>query len=354
MSLELAFRHSYDAGFELDIAFRSDALVTALFGPSGSGKTTTLGVISGLLRPRQGRVTLAGRTLLDTSSGCYVPMRQRGIGMVFQEHRLFPHLSIEQNLLFGQRRPAQRIKLPDVVSALELDGLLARRPHQLSGGQRRRVALGRALLCEPQLLIMDEPLGALDESLKGRVLEYLERTVARWNVTTLFVTHSQAEVHRLAQWVVVLDRGRVVAQGPPAEALGSKAALGLRRERTGPVNVLRVTDVRQDGESCLGRLGQQIVHLPPIDRVLPREVLVQCLPSDIVLSDHDVSGISARNHLRGVVRQLTPISHVVFVAVDVGQLLWCEVTPDAVRELGLEAGREVVCLVKTHSLEIVE
>lgn len=354
MTLDVAFRHAYPGGFALDIDFRSEALVTALFGASGSGKTTTLAVISGAMQPQTGRVQLNGRTLLDIQAGRSLPMRARGIGMVFQEHRLFPHLTTQQNLLFGHRRGGRRIRLDDVVEALQLEGLLARFPHQLSGGQRRRVALGRALLCEGELLVLDEPLGALDESLKGRVLGYLERIVTRWQVTTLFVTHSQAEVRRLAHWVVVLDEGRVVAQGVPEEALGSKAALGLRAARSGPVNVLRVADVQRAGEHYVGRLGEQLVHLPPDDRALPPEVTVQCVPSDVVLSARDVAGVSARNHLRGIVRRVTQVSHVVFVAVDVGQTLWCEVTPEAVRELGLEPGREVVCLVKTHSLEVVE
>lgn len=353
MSLHVSYRHHFGRGTGLEVAFRSDALVTALFGPSGSGKTTTLSVINGSLPPDGGRVELAGRVLLDTQRRVSIAMRHRRIGMVFQEHRLFPHLTVEKNLRFGERSGRHRIELPGVVEALELEEMLTRLPHELSGGQRRRVALGRALLSDPELLVMDEPLGALDESLKHRVLGYLEKTVARWQVTTLFVTHSQAEVRRLAQWVVMLDQGRVVAEGPPDEVLGRKEALALRDESAGPVNVLHIEHVERSNGFHLGRLGEQFLHLPPSSEAVEAPLVVQCLPRDIILSSHDVSGVSARNHLRGVVREVVAVSQVVFVAVDVGQLLWCEVTPEAVRELELQPGRAVVCLIKTHSLSIV-
>jgi molybdate transport system ATP-binding protein len=207
----------YPSGFLLDAAFTAHATVTALFGPSGSGKTTILSVIAGLRRPDRGRVLLGKRVLFDSDARVDVPPQKRGIGYVFQEHLLFPHLNVRRNLLYGWRRKpvaARSIPVERVVKILDLDDLLDRMPHTLSGGQRQRVALGRALLCGPELLLLDEPLASVDDELKERVFDYLERVLHEWRLPTLLVTHDLEDVKKLAQWVVRMERGRVTGQGP--------------------------------------------------------------------------------------------------------------------------------------------
>jgi len=221
----LAFHcsHRFAGGFSLAAAFETSAQVTALFGPSGSGKTSVLYMIAGLLRPQTGRIELGDETWLDTRRGIHWKAERRCVGFVFQDHLLFPHLTVERNLMYGHRRrqspSAARIEPRRVVEVLELGELLARYPRNLSGGEKQRVALGRSLLSGPELLLMDEPLAALDEALKDRILTYLERVVAEWRLPTIYVSHSAWEVRRLAEHVIALDQGRVMQVGSPQEVL---------------------------------------------------------------------------------------------------------------------------------------
>ncbi len=352
--LECRCRLAYPGGFTVDAAFRSDHAVTALFGPSGSGKTSILEAVAGLRRPAEGAIRLGDRDLFDSERSVDLPPERRRVGAVFQDILLFPHLTVEGNLRYGLRR-RRRDGAGDfrrVTDVLELGPLLARRPRTLSGGERQRVALGRALLSAPDLLLLDEPMAALDESLKGRILAYVERAVAEWRIPLLFVSHSPADVRRLAEWVVVLDQGRVVGAGPPEEALGEPAALGWHGA-AGPMNLLRIEEVRTDEGHLVGRIGRQFLRLPPAPEPLPSPLFVRFPPSAVLLSRHDVADVSARNHLQGVVRQVVALPEGVFVAVDLGPILWAVVTPEAARDLELEPGTPVMCLIKTFSLELV-
>ena len=235
--LSLHCRHRHASGFELDVAFETNAQVTSLFGPSGSGKTSVLMLIAGLYRPSAGRIRLGERLLVDRDAGVFLAPERRRVGLVFQDHYLFPHLTVEGNLRYGlrRRRRAERlVEFDPVVEVLELRDLLARLPRTLSGGQRQRVALGRALLASPELLLLDEPLAALDESLKLRILDYLERIVEQWRIPLVYVSHGVAEVERLAQHVVVLDQGTVTSQGPPSQVLAGSSR-HLPRESPSPL-----------------------------------------------------------------------------------------------------------------------
>ncbi len=220
--LKFHCRHRYASGVALEIAFETDARVTSLFGPSGSGKTSVLMMIAGLVRPDFGRIELGQRVLVDTEAGRSLPAERRRVGLVFQDHQLFPHLTAEGNLRYGlRRRPpsAQPINFSHVVDVLELGDLLRRYPRYLSGGQRQRVALGRSLLAAPELLLLDEPLAALDNALKQRVLKYLEWIVEEWRIPVIYVSHVVDEVRRLAKHVVVLHSGRVIVEGAPEGVL---------------------------------------------------------------------------------------------------------------------------------------
>lgn len=202
--------------FNLAISFTSDGLVTGLFGNSGAGKTSIVNMIAGLTKPDRGRISLDGDVLDDSASGLHVPPHRRRIGYVFQDARLFPHLSVQQNLDYGRRMnrlghdaPAEK----HTIDLLDIGHLLDRRPAQLSGGERQRVALGRALLAKPRLMLLDEPLGSLDEERKAEILPYFIRLRDDASVPMVFVSHDAGEMRRLATNVVILKRGKVVASG---------------------------------------------------------------------------------------------------------------------------------------------
>ena len=212
MSLAVAVRHR-QGDFTLDVAFEADASVVALFGPSGSGKSTLLHIMAGLVRPAAGQVVVEGRTLVDSRAGVFVPPHRRRIGCVFQDGRLLPHLSVRQNLLYGRWFTPKMERwgsLDEVVALLGIAPLLTRRPHTLSGGEKQRIAIGRALLASPRLLLMDEPLASLDEARKEETLPYIERLRDELAIPIVYVSHALSEVERLADCIIRLQGGRVV------------------------------------------------------------------------------------------------------------------------------------------------
>lgn len=224
MGLSFRARHTFESGFVLDAAFAIDDGVTALSGPSGNGKSTVLAILAGTLAPHDAHVVLEGRTLVDTKRGVFLPPEARGVGFVFQDHLLFPHMDVETNLRYGLRRkPLRPIAFRRVAELLEIAELLPRMPSTLSGGQRQRVALGRALLRGPSLLLLDEPLTGLDAGLKQRIFGDLERIFTEWKIPTLLVSHDASDVGRLASRVIALSAGRVV--GVPARATLHDATL---------------------------------------------------------------------------------------------------------------------------------
>ena len=224
MTIELSFSASlHRNGFNFDCSFDSAALVTGVFGASGSGKTTIVDAIAGLLTPNAGRICVAGRELFNSDTGVNLPAEFRGIGYVFQEPRLFPHLTVRSNLLFSQhavapqRRRTANGELQNVAELLGLTRLLERRPSSLSGGERQRVAIGRALLSNPQILLMDEPLASLDQNRKSEILPFLERLAREAEIPIIYVSHDLSEIERLASALVVIDEGRVQWTGPVAD-----------------------------------------------------------------------------------------------------------------------------------------
>jgi molybdate transport system ATP-binding protein len=220
MSLQVDCQHRYASGFELKAAFTAGAGVTALFGPSGSGKTTTLSLIAGILRPFAGHIELSGRVFFDQRRGIWLRPEARQVAVVFQDHLLFPHLSVKQNLFFGRRRSSTRvISFDRVVQILEIGNFLDRMPHTLSGGQKQRVALGRAILRGPSLLLLDEPLAALDANLREQILTYLDQVIKEWHIPTILVSHEQTDVRRLADQVIILREGNVITCGTTEQTL---------------------------------------------------------------------------------------------------------------------------------------
>ncbi len=219
MGIEIAIRHGLGE-LEIDVAFKSDAGVVALFGPSGAGKTSIANIIAGLMRPQQARIVVDGEILCDTERGIFLAPSQRRIGLVFQDTRLFPHLTVAQNLNYGgwfNRGSEGGIDRDHLVELLGLQGLLKRRPTELSGGEKQRVAIGRAVLSRPRLLIMDEPLASLDGARKEEILSYIEKLRDALKLQVIYVSHSRNEIARLAGDVAVLSDGKLEGFGPPAK-----------------------------------------------------------------------------------------------------------------------------------------
>ena len=306
MTLSVSLSHAF-AGFRLEAAFDAPPGVTALFGRSGSGKTTVVNAVAGLLRPDRGRVAVEGQVLMDTQAGTFLPPHRRRIGYVFQDARLFPHLTVRQNLGYGRWLAGIRdgAEFGRIVDMLGIGPLLPRRPGALSGGERQRVALGRAILSAPRILLMDEPLAALDEARKAEILPYLERLRDEVGLPILYVSHSLAEVARLATTVVLLEAGRVTAAGPVAEVLsdpGTAAALGLREAGA----VLQARIEAQEEEDGLTRLitGAGPVWLPRIEGAPGRNLRLRILAQDVMLALSPPQGVSALNHLPAVVEEV--------------------------------------------------
>lgn len=354
--LELNIRHRFgSAGFALDLQFQSDALITSLFGRSGSGKSTTLAMIAGLLSPQQGTIRFQGRTLFDSETSVDLPPEQREIGFVFQDHLLFPHLSVRKNLLYGRRRrtSANRdITFEKVAEVLELEPFLDQKPNTLSGGQQQRVALGRALLRNPSLLLMDEPLTGLDDALKSRILSYVERAVHEWSIPTVYVSHSLFEVQRLAHHVIAFENGRVLDQGPPSEILRHAPVL-QSEDADRLVNLLRVRQVTRDQNGDWhGQVGDHVLSLPSLVRPA-EEILVSFPAAAVGVSKAATEPTSVRNRLHGRVDHLVSLRDRILVQIDIGQPLWAEITHEAQRDIQLRCGESVTCLVKALAIRQV-
>ncbi len=358
MSLLVQLRHDYP-GAALDVAFQVQTPgLTALFGPSGAGKSSVMAAVAGLLRPLDCRIELDGLVLTDTRTRVWMPIEQRRVGLVFQDARLFPHMSVEANLRYGLRRnPAGRIAFGDMVELLGLDRLLDRRPHTLSGGERQRVAIGRALLSQPRLLLMDEPLASLDGPRKAEILPYLGRIRTALGVPILYVTHAMEEVVRLADTVVLIEAGRVTACGGLADMTARSDLPLARRDDAAAVLAARV--VSHDPARRLSRIeAGGAPWLVPLLRAPPGTAIRVRIPArEVILAREAPAAISVHNIIAGRVRGITedPARHaaLVEIALPEGAFL-ARVTPDAVARLGLSAGVPVLALVKSVAIEIVE
>ena len=353
MALSVRLSHAF-SGFALEAAFEAPPGITVLFGRSGSGKTTIVNAVAGLLRPEAGRIAVDGMVLLDTAAGVFVPPHRRRIGTIFQEGRLFPHLSVRGNLRYGARfaaRDAPREDMGRVVELLGLGPLLERRPAGLSGGEKQRVAIGRALLSAPELILADEPLAALDEARKSEILPYFERLRDEVAVPILYVSHSASEVARLATTVVALEAGRVVRDGPAAEVLGDPSVTPAGAREAGAVVSARIAAHHDDGLTELDA-GEVPLFLPRLGRPAGAPVRVRIAAHDVILSLHRPEGISALNVLPGTVRDLRPgTGPGVLVALDTpaGRVL-ARVTRRSVEAMGLTVGAHLHAIVKTVSV----
>ncbi len=357
LSLAIRLRHRFP-GMRIDIAFEAPAAgVTVLFGPSGAGKSTIIAVVAGLLRPDACRVEADGEVLADTDRGVWLAPERRRIGLVFQDARLFPHMSVATNLRFGLRRAAPGpIRFDEVVELLGIGGLLARRPHTLSGGERQRVAIGRALLAQPRLLLMDEPLAGLDDARKAEILPYLARLKTALRLPILYVTHALDEVNRLADSMLLIEAGQVVGRGTVSE-IAARTDLPLaQREDAGALLLCRV--VAHDAGRVLTRLegGGATFWVPLLDAPLQAERRIRIPAREVILAGRAPDSISVHNIVPGTVRRIAAEgarrSVLVEIALPSGALLG-RVTPDAITRLALAPGAPVLALIKSTSIEVL-
>jgi molybdate transport system ATP-binding protein len=280
--------------------------VTALFGPSGAGKTSVVHAIAGLVRPHEGRIVIDGRVLFDARAGIDLPAEERRVGLVFQDARLFPHMSVEDNLRFGWRRARARMDetaIARIVEMLGLGPLLARRSTKLSGGEKSRVALGRALLSSPQLLLLDEPLAALDAGRKAEILPYLERLRDEASVPVFYVSHAVDEVLRLADRVVLLRQGLVAGEGSVFDFAAGQ--IGDLLPATGAVIDTRLESHSDDGLSMLSFNGG-VLAVPRAGGLLGTRLRVRIRAEDILLAREEPHQISANNVLSARIASLKP------------------------------------------------
>lgn len=357
--LQVQLQHRFGAGargstgFALDLAFEAPAVgVTALFGPSGCGKSTVLAAVAGLLRPQAGRVLLHGQPLLDTAANVALPPEQRRCAVVFQDARLFPHRSVEGNLRYGLQRAAAGVEGPsfdEVVALLGLGPLLGRRPLALSGGEKQRVALGRALLARPKLLLMDEPLAALDAARRAEVLPFISRLCASARLPVLYVTHALDEVDALADHLVLMQAGCVLAQGP-VEALSLRPELPLAARRDAGA-LLRCAVQSHDPARGLTTLAfdggtlQAALRSEPPGTVMRLRVRAR----DVSVARQPPAQTSIRNVLPCRLLRIEPCSHpherLLHLQMG-GTTLLSRVLADSVEVLALQPGEALYALIK--------
>lgn len=356
MSLEVNVKRRL-GWFQIDAQFASDGGVTALFGRSGAGKTTLTKLISGLLRPEQGRIVVNGRILFDAHQGIDIPTRQRRLGYVFQDARLFPHLNVRQNLLYGHwftPRLERYAGFHQVVELLGLEALLERRPGRLSGGEKQRVAIGRALLASPQLLLLDEPLASLDAARKGEILPYIERLRDELRLPTVYVSHTLEEITRLATTLVLLNDGRVAAVGT-TEALMSRLDLRPLTGRYEAGAVIETQVLSHDevyGVTQLTFVGGSL-QVPYIRQPLGSTLRVRIRARDVAIASTPLPGASIRNQIP---TRIIEISHETGPYAEVrldanGAALVARVLRVTVRDLDLQPGQQVYALIKSVALD---
>ncbi|MHC1548731.1 molybdenum ABC transporter ATP-binding protein [Phyllobacterium sp. K27] len=356
--MKLVFKAQRKLGaFQLDAAFTSDGGVTALFGASGSGKTSVIRMLTGLGHPDQGRIVFDGDVVVDTEQKISVPKHKRRFGVVFQDNRLFPHLSVRQNLNYGRwfvSKPKCENNFDSIVNLLGLNLLLDRRPTNLSGGEKQRVAIGRALLSSPRLLLMDEPLAALDEMRKAEILPYLEALRDQMNIPIIYVSHSVAEVVRLADKVIVMDNGKVTMAGAVADVL-NHPSISSMQDRKEAGTFIEGKVIQYDGKHRLTTIefNSSRFYVSGPEVTVGQTVRMYVLARDVMLATVYPQGVSALNILKGkIVAIISNIEGTVDVHIDCkGTALLSRITSFSCDRLSLTEGMTAYAIIKTVALE---
>ncbi len=336
--------------FQIDASFAfHQAGVTAIIGESGAGKTSIINMVAGLMRPDEGHITVNGRTLFDTKTGCNIPPEKRHIGYIFQDGRLFPHLSVRHNLTYGMNlipKHDRFITVDQVVDLLGIGHLLKRMPSNLSGGEKQRVAIGRALLTSPTFLLMDEPLASLDEARKSDVLPFIGKLTREFKIPILYVSHSFDEVLNLADTIVILNAGQVISYGNTDEVI-SRADMQqfLGTSNYGAV----VPTVIEDHNQYLTRLrfNGGLLHVPPLNKEKGSKIIVLIKARNVAVSLDRPSNTSFQNILPARITEITYRDKMMAdIHLDIGCMIIARITCAAKESLALKPGQQVYALVK--------
>ncbi len=343
--------------FHLDVAFTIEKkTLTAIFGPSGSGKTTILNCVTGVIEPSDGEISIDGKLLYSSADRINLPPESRGMGYVFQEGLLFPHLTVEKNIYYGFRQEDEtghRIVPQAVIDVLDIKDLLGKKPGQLSGGEQQRAAVARALLSNPQLLIFDEPVSALDWGLKSRFLGYLKRVKEEFRVPILYVTHALAEIMNLADEVIVVKDGRVLATGGATSLFHYPDVFPII-ESEGLENVLTLKVLSHNtgrGVTEL-ELGRQKLVVPMGGPEPGSNVSAIVRAQDIIVSRERPVGLSARNILKGVVEDISVAGNKAVLYVNLGERVIVEITLESLKELGISKGQTYFFIIKSNAIKV--
>ncbi|MTH98870.1 molybdenum ABC transporter ATP-binding protein [Roseibium sp. RKSG952] len=342
--------------FEIAASFQSGDAVTALFGQSGAGKSTITNMIAGLVTPSSGRIVAGGEVLFDSAAGISLSVRDRRVGHVFQDSRLFPHLSVKRNLTFARWAGGRSDKraLGEVVDLLGVGHLLDRKPGGLSGGEKQRVAIGRALLSAPRLLLMDEPLASLDHARKSEILPYLDRLGAEAGTPILYISHALEEVARLSQTLVIVSDGRVLGYGPVADML-ARTDLGKATGRHEASALLEGRVSAHDDVWGLATvdIGGQMMQVPGLEGAIGDAIRLRIRARDVALALGRPDGLSIRNILEGEIKSITaetgPYTEILCIVS--GQLVRARITRASAAELGLAPGKPVTLLIKSVAID---
>jgi molybdate transport system ATP-binding protein len=356
--VRLRRRLSSESGsFELDVDFPAPSGITILFGPSGAGKTSLLDCIAGLANPDDGRIIIGSRALFDREIN--LPARERGIGYVFQDLALFPHLTVEKNIAYGigkLRSHEREQRVQETLQSLEISHLARRRPTDLSGGERQRVALARALVTRPAVLLLDEPLAALDLPTRMKIADDLRRSVQETPIPVLYVTHNRDEVFMLGERMLMLERGKIIAEGTPHQVMTAPRSETIA-QLAGFENIFdaRVTSIHEDRGTMTCELGPNHIELetPLVRSELGSKLRVGISAGDILLATSAPVGLSARNILPGRLLSLSQRDMIVVARVDCGVEMSAHLTLAARDSLDLKPGAPVWLIVKTHSCHLL-
>ena len=350
---------SEDGGFQLDVAFELQKGITILFGPSGAGKTTLLDCIAGLANPDKGRISVEARVLFDSEQGINVRPRERNIGYVFQDLALFPHLTVEANVAYGLGglTPEHRKqRVADALALLGISELRGRRPAEVSGGERQRVALARALVTRPSVLLLDEPLAALDMPVRMKIAEDLRRSIQELPIPVLYVTHSRDEVFMLGERMLMLERGKIISEGTPHQVMSAPRSETVA-QLAGFENVFdaEVTSIHEDRGTMTCKIAEDKVELetPLVRAEVGSKLRVGISAGDVLLATSAPVGLSARNILPGKLVSLGQRDMIVVARVDCGVEMSVHLTLAARDSLQLIPGRQVWLIVKTHSCHLL-
>jgi molybdate transport system ATP-binding protein len=367
MSVAVTIAKRLSPDFELDVDFRADAGFTILFGASGSGKTTILRCIAGLTAPDAGRIAIDDRVCVDR--GINLPPQDRHVGYVFQQLALFPHLSVEENIGFGlftlpAAQRAERVRA--IAESFHIATLLHRKPGAISGGERQRTALARAVVTDPAILLLDEPLSALDHDIQARIMDDLRAWNARRRIPVLYVTHSHREAYALGERLLVIDHGRIVTSGSPHEVLDRPQLRALatlagfenvfdavvvdRRERSGTM-LCRI--MAAPAGAGFSRPDATELEVPLATSAAGEPVRIAIRAGDILLANREPRGISARNVLRGTLTTITRQGPTIVATLDAGASFVVHITPDALDTLELRVGDVAWLIVKTYSCRLL-